>query len=221
MRTVIFANGELKSHEAVHKLLKPDDLILAADGGSHHCRTLGLTPAALIGDLDSVSEDDLAFWRERGTEIIQFLPDKNENDLELALLYAKEKGAEAVLILGGLGGRWDQTIANLLLPAYERLADLDISLWDGGEWFYLIRDEKTIHGREGQTVSLIPLGGDAEGVRTQGLVWPLNDETLYFGASRGVSNRMVGEAALVSVQKGILLCIVSDIEANDQATRNQ
>jgi thiamine pyrophosphokinase len=182
---------------------------------------LGLTPAALIGDLDSVSEDDLAFWRERGTEIIQFLPDKNENDLELALLYAKEKGAEAVLILGGLGGRWDQTIANLLLPAYERLADLDISLWDGGEWFYLIRDEKTIHGREGQTVSLIPLGGDAEGVRTQGLAWPLNDETLYFGASRGVSNRMVGEAASVSVQKGILLCIVSDIEANDQATRNQ
>lgn len=221
MRAVVFANGELKGHEAVHELLKPDDLILAVDGGSHHCRALSLTPAALIGDLDSVSEDDLAFWRERGTEIIQYLPDKNENDLELALLYAKQKGVEAVMILGGLGGRWDQTIANLLLPAYEKLADLDISLWDEGERFFLIRDEKSIHGREGQTVSLIPLSGDAEGVSTQGLAWPLNDETLYFGASRGISNRMVGEAATVSVRKGMLLCIVSDVEAGDQVTRNQ
>jgi thiamine pyrophosphokinase len=212
LRVVIFANGELKGHEAVHDLLKPDDLIIAADGGVHHCRTLGLTPAALIGDLDSVTADDLAFWREAGTHIIQHSPDKNENDLELALLYAIESGAREALILGGLGRRWDQTIANILLPAYDKLAGLDVSFWDDGQWFHLVRDEIVIRGREGQTLSLIPIEGDAQGVTTQGLAWPLNDETLYFGASRGVSNRMLGEEAKVSVCKGILLCIVSDEE---------
>jgi thiamine pyrophosphokinase len=137
LRAVIFANGELKGYEAVRDLLQPDDLILAADGGSNHCRALGVTPAVLIGDLDSVTEDDLAFWKEAGTRIIQHNPDKDENDLELALLYAKEKGAQDVLILGGLGGRWDQTLANILLPAYEKLAGLSISFWDDGQWLYL------------------------------------------------------------------------------------
>jgi thiamine pyrophosphokinase len=221
LRAVIFANGELKGHEAVRDLLQPDDLILAADGGSSHCRALGLTPAALIGDLDSVTGDDLALWKEAGTQIIRHNPDKDENDLELALLHAKEKGMEEILILGGLGGRWDQTLANILLPAYGKLAGLSISFWDDGQWLYLVRDEKIIRGREGQTVSLIPIQGDAQGVTTQGLAWALNDETLYFGASRGVSNRMLKKEAVVSVRKGILLCIVSDEEESNQESGNQ
>jgi thiamine pyrophosphokinase len=180
-----------------------------------------LTPAVLIGDLDSVTEDDLAFWREAGTEIIQYHPDKDENDLELALLYAIEKGAEEALILGGLGRRWDQTVANLLLPAYDKLACLSVSFWDNGQWLYLVRNEKAIRGRKGQTVSLIPIQGDAEGVSTQGLAWPLVHETLYLGASRGVSNRLVEEEAVVSVRRGMLLCVVSDEEESDQEMRNQ
>jgi thiamine pyrophosphokinase len=215
MRAVIFANGELNGREAVRELFQPDDLILAADGGAHHCRALGLKPAALIGDLDSVTEDGLAFWREAGTEIIQYHPDKDENDLELALLYAIEKGVEEALIMGGLGRRWDQTVANLLLPAYDKLAGLSVSFWDDGQWLYLVRGEKTIRGRIGQTMSLIPIRGDAEGVSTQGLAWPLVDETLYLGASRGVSNRLVEEKAVVSVRKGMLLCVVSDEEEDN------
>jgi thiamine pyrophosphokinase len=215
MRAVIFANGELNGHETVKNLLRPDDLILAADGGAHHCRALGLKPVVIIGDLDSVTEDELAFWREAGTEIIQYHPDKDENDLELALLYAIEKDAQEALILGGLGHRWDQTIANLLLPAYDKLAGLSVSFWDDGQWLYLIRDEKTIRGRVGQTVSLIPIQGDAEGVSTQGLAWPLVDETLYLGASRGVSNRMLKAEAVVTVRKGMLLCVVSNEEEDN------
>jgi thiamine pyrophosphokinase len=215
MRAVIFANGELNGHETVKNLLRPDNLILAADGGAHHCRAMGLTPIVIIGDLDSVTEDDLVFWREAGTEIIQYHPDKDENDLELALLYAIEKEAEEALILGGLGHRWDQTIANLLLPAYDKLAGLSVSFWDDGQWLYLVRDEKTIRGRVGQTISLIPIRGDAEGVSTQGLAWPLVDETLYLGASRGVSNRMLKAEAVVTVRKGMLLCVVSDEEEDN------
>jgi len=214
LRAVIFANGELNGHEAARDLLQPNDLILAADGGSNHCRSLGVIPAVLIGDLDSVTEDDLGFWKEAGTQIIQHNPDKDENDLELALLYAHEKGMEEVLILGGLGGRWDQTLSNILLPAYEKLANLSISFWDDGQWLYLVRDEIIIRGWGGQTVSLIPIQGDAQGVTTQGLAWPLHDETLYFGASRGVSNRMLGEEAVVSLRKGVLLCIVSDVKSD-------
>jgi thiamine pyrophosphokinase len=212
LRAVIFANGVLEGQQAAAEMLQPDDLIIAADGGANHCRALGVNPAVLIGDLDSVTEEELIHWREVGTEIIQHNSDKDENDLELALLYAKENGVGEVLILGGLGDRWDQTIANLLLPVYEKMRGLSVSFWDQGQWLYLIEGERVIHGHTGQTLSLIPIGGDVEGVSTQGLKWSLNGETLYFGATRGVSNLIVADRAVISVRKGLLLCIVSDMD---------
>ena len=216
MRAVIFANGVLKDQQAVAELLQPDDLIIAADGGAKHCLKLGIEPNMLIGDLDSITEDELGHWREAGTEIIRHDSDKDENDLELALLYAKENGVEEVLILGGLGGRWDQTFANLLLPAYEKMSGLFITFWDRGAWLYLVDGEKVILGCSGQTISLIPIGGDVEGVSTQGLKWSLNGETLYFGATRGVSNVIVADQAVVSVRQGLLLCVISDQESGNQ-----
>ncbi len=212
MRAVIFANGVLRNRQAAVELLQPDDLILAADGGAKHCERLNLKPEVLIGDLDSISKDELAHWREAGTEIIQHDPDKDETDLELALLYTKESGVEDVLILGGLGGRWDATFANVLLPTYKKLRDLSIAFWDQGTWLYLVESEKVLRGCAGQRISLIPIHGDAKGVTTQGLKWPLNGETLYFGATRGVSNLIVADQAVVSVREGRLLCVVSDQE---------
>ena len=212
MRSIIFVNGELNNTDSARDLIQPEDLIIAADGGSKHCRTLGVTPSVLIGDLDSVSEEELADWKQAGVEIIQHDPRKDETDLELALLYAKEKNIGEALILGGLGHRWDQTLANLLLPVYKKLRGLQISFWDDGQWLYLVEGEKIIQGQVGQTLSLIPIGGDAVGVTTQGLEWPLTDETLHFGATRGVSNLILEDRVVVRVRQGLLLCIVSEPE---------
>jgi thiamine pyrophosphokinase len=216
LRAVIFANGVLKGHQSVVELLQPDDLIIAADGGAKHCEKLDIKPKVLIGDLDSISKQGLAHWRKAGTEIIQHDPDKDETDLELALLYAKENSVQEVLILGGLGGRWDQTFANLLLPAYEKMSGLSITFWVRGVWLYLVDGEKIILGCSGQTISLIPIGGDVEGVSTQGLKWSLDGETLYLGATRGVSNVIVADQAVVSVRQGLLLCVISDQESGNQ-----
>lgn len=215
MRAVIFANGVLRGHQAVVELLQPDDLIIAANGGANHCLALGLQPNVLIGDLDSIQEADMVAWREMGAEIFRYAPHKDENDLELALLYAKEKRIQDILILGGLGDRWDQTIANLLLPAYEKMKSLSITFWDQGQWLYLVGSQKILQGCAGQMISLIPIGGDAEGVSTQGLKWSLDDETLYFGATRGVSNVVVADQAVISVFQGLLLCIVSDMDSGN------
>ena len=212
MRAVVFANGELNNKGAAGKLLLPDDLLIAADGGASHCRVLGVTPSILIGDLDSLTEVDLAYWEQAGTKVIRYKSRKDETDLELALLHAKANGVDEVLILGGLGRRWDQTFANLLLPAHEKLRGLQVTYWDDEQRLYLVDGERVIEGRAGQMVSLIPIGGDAEGVTTQGLEWRMDDETLNFGATRGVSNVMLENAVEVFVRKGLLLCVVSEIE---------
>jgi len=217
MRAVIFANGLLDDPQGALSLLRPDDTIIAADGGAAHCRALGITPALIVGDLDSLHPEDAVYWGERGVQFIRHDHRKDETDLELALLRAQGLNREEALVLGALGGRWDHTFANLLLPAYHLLEDLKVTFWHAGLWIYLVRSEREIRGQAGQTVSLIPVGGDVQGVRTQGLEWPLEDETLVFGATRGVSNLLIGESATIQVKDGYLLCFVFD---GDQAERS-
>jgi thiamine pyrophosphokinase len=184
---VIFANGQLTRPI----LLQPGDLIIAADGGTHHCLGLGIRPQVVIGDLDSVREDELEALSASGTEIITYPERKDFTDLELALLEAQKRGATR-------SAAWlpwaavDQSLANIILPA--AFPGLRISLLDDQQEIHFVRQGETlvITGQPGDTVSLIPLNGDAGGIITHGLEYPLHLEMLQFGSTRGISNVMLG-----------------------------
>jgi len=211
MRGVIFANGELTDLQRVRDLLRPDDLVIAADGGARHALAAGVMPHVVIGDLDSLPQDLRERLEAHDVRIISFPPRKDETDLELALLHAARERVSEILILTALGGRLDQAIANLLLLSLPELRGLDVRIVEGTQEAFLIWDEEvetTIAGQPGDTVSLIPLRGDAEGVTAEGLEWPLCEEALSFGPARGISNVLVAEQAHVSVQQGLLLCVV-------------
>ncbi len=205
LRVIIFANGGYTSPST----LQPGDLIIAADGGARHCLALGLTPSLVVGDFDLLDERQLTLLRQAGAELVQYPTQKDYTDLELALQHACQLGATEILVLAALGGRWDQTLANMLLPASEEFAALPIRLIDGEQEIQLIHANRQmeLHGHPGDTVSLIPLKGDADGVRTEALEYPLYGETLHFGSTRGISNVMTAESARVSLVKGLLCCI--------------
>ena len=209
-RAVIFANGVLDHPDAARSLVQPEDLLVAADGGARLCRQLGLSPRILIGDFDSLEAGELADFAAQGTEIIRHPQRKDYTDLELALRHVRTLGIQDVVVIAALGARWDQTLANLLLPAAGDLAGMRIRLVDGPQEVMLLRAGEELHlsGQPGDTVSLIPLGGDAQGVTTENLEYPLHAETLYFGATRGLSNMLLGEAARVKLDGGLLLCVV-------------
>jgi len=209
MRAIIFANGEFPDSQGARDLLRPDDLIIAADGGTRHALAIGVTPHVVIGDLDSLSAGDLAQVEADGSRIIRFSPRKNETDLELALLHAASKGASEIIILAALGGRLDQTIANVLLLSLPELRGRNARIVEGAQSTFLIQGEATIEGQPGDTVSLIPLGGDVTGVTAEGLEWPLREETLRFGPARGVSNVLTAEQTRVRARRGMLLCVVT------------
>lgn len=206
-RTVIFANGSLPSLESVRALLRPEDTLIAADGGARHLLALGLLPHLLVGDLDSLDAASLAQLEAAGVQIRRYPTDKDETDLELALRHALERQPNSILIVGALGGRLDQTLANLSLLTDPQLADLDLRLDDGAEEAFFCRAQAEVRGRSGEVVSLLPWGGPVEGVVTQGLRWKLSGETLYPHQSRGISNQMLGEAASVEIQSGLLLVV--------------
>lgn len=208
MRAVIFANGDLRQPEQVPGSLLPGDLLIAADGGARHCAELGLLPHYAIGDFDSLTQAEVDNLSAQGVNIIRFPERKDFTDLELALHHAQELGCNPLLVYGALGQRWDQTLANLLLLASPRLKSTTIRLIDGNQEITLLQPGQptTLAGQPGDTLSLIPLAGDAHGITTQGLEYPLHQETLHFGATRGVSNVLTGPEACIRFEQGLLLC---------------
>jgi thiamine pyrophosphokinase len=211
-RAVIFANGPVDDLPAAARLLRPEDTLIAADGGLRYLNQLGRLPALLIGDLDSTTPDDVQRLSQAGVPVERHPVAKDETDLELAILRAAADGFTRVLVIGALGGRLDQTLANLALLADPRFASLDLVLDDGREEAFLIRTQAAIHGAPGDTISLLPLQGDAHGVTTQSLEYPLHAETLYPYRTRGISNRMLAATAHVSLTAGLLLCIHTRVE---------
>ncbi|MCL4527878.1 MAG: thiamine diphosphokinase [Chloroflexi bacterium] len=206
-RIVIFANGELPDLEKARGLLRADDTILCADGGTHHALALGLQPNLVVGDMDSLSKDAWKKLEQANIQIELHPRDKDETDLELAIRRAIEMNPDSILIIGALGGRVDQILGNIALFSNARLASIDCRFDDGAEEISFCRKQVEIRGRSGDIVSLIPWNGAAHGVRTEGLKWSLRGETLYPEKTRGISNEMVDTKASVSIESGLLLVI--------------
>lgn len=205
---LLFANGIFTPGEAVQRVLaaQHSPTIVCADGGALHARALGLQPQTIIGDMDSLSAADVLAFEAAGAQIIRHPPEKDETDLELALHFCHELGAQSVVILGGLGGRFDQTLANILLLTLPALASMRIELVDGAQTIRLLSaGVHQITGAVGDTVSLIPLQSAATGITTRGLQYALRNETLPLGPARGISNVMLAEKAEVELGGGLLL----------------
>ena len=133
MNVLLIANGVISQGAMMQRALDEGGAchIVCADGGALHARELGLRPHAIIGDLDSLTPVQVSEFEAAGCRIVAHPAEKDETDLELALLHCCEIGAETVTILGALGGRFDQTMANLLLLTLPNLSAMRIRLVDG------------------------------------------------------------------------------------------
>ncbi|MFQ3646383.1 MAG: thiamine diphosphokinase [Anaerolineae bacterium] len=207
---LIFANGEPNDGPMVQRALEAGSAahVIAADGGARVANFFGRRPDTLIGDMDSLPAPDVARFEREGVRVLRYPVEKNETDLELCLLFAAEQGARWVRIIGGLGTRFDQVLANVLLMTLPALAGCDVELVAGKQAIRLLQaGAHILHGAVGDTVSLIPLAGDVHGVATDGLRYPLRRETLRFGPARGVSNELIAPTAHIELEAGLLLLV--------------
>lgn len=204
-RAVLFANGEAPNLTALE--LQAEDFLVAVDGGLHHLQALGLSPQLLIGDMDSLTTQEVEACRQAGAEVLRFPPAKNKTDLELALDEVLQRGYREIVIAFALGGRLDQTLGNLALLAKPDLEDGQVRLEDGVNEVFLLRRGIDLPCQPRDTVSLLAWGGPCEGIHTSGLSYPLLGETLLPWQTRGVSNRCTGESFSVSLDHGALLLI--------------
>ena len=220
MQVIILADGAVGSRDALDAAwpgwLSPEAAIVAADGGARHAATLGLAIDRWVGDGDSLGDAGIAELVAAGIPVDRVPMDKDQSDTELAVMAALERSPSAITILGALGGpRIDHALANLTLLSMPALVGVDVRLVAADVRVRLLGPPRPdgspptaeLDGRIGDLVSLLPVGGDAFGVSTVGLSFPLQDETLFDGLTRGLSNRRAAAVASVTLRAGRLLVV--------------
>ncbi|HUR16216.1 MAG TPA: thiamine diphosphokinase [Candidatus Limnocylindrales bacterium] len=232
MRAIVVADGEIRGAAQAEPLAewlaarKAGELMLvvAADGGAAKADLLGLPVDLVVGDADSLTEDAFRRLAAEGVEVNRYPADKNESDAELAVRAALERGATELLFVGALGGqRVEHALANVLLLTLPELRDVEVMLVDGPSTVRVMSTSPgtggclSITGEPRDYVSLLPLSEEVTGVTTSGLAYPLSDETLIQGYTRGLSNELVGTSAEVRTMGGRLAVVHTRRAALEEA----
>ncbi len=209
MKAVIVANGKKPSQKLLRQQIKNAGLLLAVDGGITPFRQNHILPHFLIGDLDSLHEEDMQFANDRRIEVIRLPREKDDTDTQAALDFALDKGADEIILLGAIGSRFDHSYANVLLlvRAWERKAKAFII--DDKNILFVAQGSVLLKGKPGDFISILPLKEGTVATASFGLKYPLNDLSLPMNRPVGVSNEMTGHSAGVTVKSGLALFVRS------------
>ncbi|MDI6616396.1 MAG: thiamine diphosphokinase [Syntrophaceae bacterium] len=205
----VVSNGAIRDTGFLaDQIIRSDDpVIICTDGAAERMREIGRVPHMIVGDMDSIREETLSYFEEKGSRIVKYPERKDETDTQIALECAFEMAPERIRIFGALGGRIDHALANIALLVMCEERGIDAKILDEECEIFVINDSCAIEGRKGGTVSLLPLSSDVRGITLNGFEYPLTSATMEVGVPYGISNRLIGTRGTISVESGHLLVI--------------
>jgi thiamine pyrophosphokinase len=208
-RCAVVLSGGDPVPASLRAALGDPDLVVAADSGVHLAPLLRLRVDRIVGDLDSADAGAVDAAVRAGAIVERHPAAKDATDLELAIETAVREGAGRIVVVGGAGGRVDHFLANALLLASPRWEAIEIEAWWNAHVLVVHggRGPRAICGRRGDVVTLLPIGGPARGIVTDGLEYALAHEDLSPGTTRGVSNVVSATRATVELEHGTLLVV--------------
>lgn len=202
MRAIIIGNGTINDYTTLKNTVTCDDFVICADGGYYHAQKCNIVPDLIIGDFDSskIPDNDI--------EKCIYPKRKDFTDSEISVMYACENGYDEIIMFGMTGTRLDHTLNNMLLLFRCK----NSCMIDDNNEIYPFTDKIEFVGKKGKTLSIIPINGDLCGLKTKGLDYPLNDETIHIGESRGNSNVIVDDVCEIKTKSGKGFVIISNGE---------
>lgn len=213
MKIIIITGGDVELSSAAGFLKAyQGDYVVAVDGGLVQTERLGLEPDCIVGDFDTVSPSFLTSYRERGVHFETHKPEKDYTDTELALLYSLSlPEVSEVLILGGLGRRFDHALANVQILFHGLKRGILCRIVDGHNRITLLDRPVELEKAQiwGHYISLIPFTEQVKGVTLTGFKYPLKEALLTLGNSLGISNELTAKRGRIDFKEGILICIES------------
>jgi len=211
-KVVVVLNGELKGNKEGYKKLigGKDVFFIAADGGALLLESIGFLPDVIIGDFDSLTKAQYQRYEKLGAKIIKCPVEKGETDGELALQYCQERGFNNITIIGFAGGRLDQQLANIFLLEYAFRNGMTAFIKEPGLEMGIIEREKIFFRKIGAGLSLIPLDEKVSGVTITGCKYSLEAGSLLRYKTRGISNIIEQEKAVITVENGLLSYVLNN-----------
>ena len=208
MRALIYTGGAIDPAR-ITEHPKSGDLLIAADSGYENAVKLGVSPTILLGDFDSLGEEKLQKI-PNGIEILRVSVEKDRTDTQLAVDVALVRGAQEIVIIGGLGGRIDHALSNLAVLEWLQARGVPAAINDGFNRARFVRNGGALIGRSAFTyLSLIAADPVVKGVSVKGCKYPLENAKLTRACQFAVSNEMTGNCALVEVRRGGVYIIES------------
>ncbi len=206
MKAFIYTGGTILP-DGITERPKAGDLCIAADSGYRNAKLLGVTVDVLLGDFDSLGEPKDVGEK---TEILRVPAEKDFTDTQMAVETALARGANDIVIIGGLGGRLDHTLSNLAILEDLSARGVYALITDGQSRARYLAATSTLLARSGfRYLSLIAATEKARGVSVEGCRYPLKNATLTRNVQYAVSNEITGNCALVSLKRGALYIIES------------
>jgi thiamine pyrophosphokinase len=201
----VFVGGDAP-HVFVSPVVARCHTLVAADSGWRHALSVGITPTVVLGDFDSITAGELHAAQAAGVPLLEYPSDKDLTDAEIALRYVADSHATSLLLISGGGDRFDHVLSMLHALCDSTLANIRRCAVIGDTRVDIVTATHPLvtSSDHGQLVSLVPLGGNADGVSTSGLRWSLHNEILRSSESRGVSNVAMEETFSVSITNGHL-----------------
>lgn len=210
MKAVIFAGAKIGDYGFCGEYMADADVVICCDAGMRHAKALGVDPDYIVGDFDSAEPALLAEYKAKNIPIRQFPARKNETDMELGIFLALELGADDLILFGGIGDRFDHTLANAhyLLALLKK--GVRARLVDEKNCVEVIDRHLTMEGKVGDLVSTIPLSMEVKGITLKGFSYPLTDFDLRLDDDYiAVSNVLAQERATIDIRDGYLFVIRS------------
>ena len=209
---VIFLNGEYNySQEFMDNLILENAVCFCADGGANFAFKYGKVPELIIGDLDSIEEKVLEFYKNKNLLIKKFPKDKDFTDFELILeeigkMEKNKNYLKKIFVVGGLGKRLDMTLNNLfLMEKYQNL----VFLQENEEIFYAEKPF-VLKNKNEYEFSIIPISEKVEKLTLKGFKFETNKIDVKRESSRLVSNVICENEASVEFESGKLIIILKN-----------
>lgn len=205
MRAFIYTGGTVRA-DFITEHPKAEDLCIAADAGLRTAERLGERVDILLGDFDSLGEPP----HDAPYEILRVPAEKDLTDTQLAVELALDRGAEDVIIIGGLTGRLDHTLSTLAILEDLHARGVYGTITDGQSRARFLRSSSILVARSAyRYIALVAADETVKGVDIDGCKYPLKGATLHRRRQFAVSNEITGNVAFISVKKGGVYIIES------------
>jgi len=209
LKGLIVLNGRIEDLNKLKEIGIKYDFILSADGGTDYCLKAGIIPNAVIGDLDSISEESLEKINDGNIPVIKFPVKKDKADSELSIDYLVDMGIKDITLIGAVGSRMDHTLANIFLLSKMHEKGVKVQIIDNYNTICLVDNELVVANKEGYFVSIVPVDSSGIIVSLKGFEYELDRVKIEFGSTHGISNRVIESEGYIKIHKGKCYVIVS------------